>query len=122
MLQLHTFQSYHFTGWVHDGRVCRDLPADGITWVVHVYDNYLSSLSNLLTHTDEFIRLHGKSAEPNVGRIDPNALELKTEISANSHGNIPLLSCVIKMRYSYEQNNQTGKKKCVFLNTEFFSF
>jgi len=42
-------------------------------------DDNLSSLTNLLSDTDELVRLHGKSAESNIGCIDSNTSELSIE-------------------------------------------
>ena len=72
-----TFQSNNFAGRVHDSGVCRDGPPDGIGSVVHINDNDLCGVSNLLSHTDEFVRLHGECGEADVCCIDAHILELK---------------------------------------------
>lgn len=72
-----TFECNDFAGRVHDGRVSRDGSADGIGGVIHVNDDHLRRLAHLLTDTDVLIWLHGEGAEPNVGGIDANILELQ---------------------------------------------
>ena len=72
-----TFKSNDFASWVHNCRIGWNLSADRVCWIIHVYDDHLSSFAHFLPHTDEFIRLHSQCAKPNVGSIDANALELK---------------------------------------------
>ena len=55
-----TFQRNNFTGRVHDGRVSRDGPSDGIGRVVQVNDDHLRLVPNLLPDADELVRLHGQ--------------------------------------------------------------
>lgn len=74
-----TFQGDDLAGWVHDGAVCRDGPADGVVGVGHVNDDHLGLLAHLLPHADELVRLHGQRAESDVGRVDSQVLELKYE-------------------------------------------
>lgn len=71
-----TFEGNDFAGGVHDGAVCRDGPADGIVGVGHVNDDHLRLLAHLLPYADELVGLHGQGAEPNVGRVDSQVLEL----------------------------------------------
>lgn len=66
-----TFKCDDFAGWIHDGAVRWDGPADGCIGVGHIDDHHLSLLAHLLSDTDEFIRLHGEGAEAYVGRVDP---------------------------------------------------
>lgn len=54
-----TFKCNHFAGWIHDGAVGRDGPADGRIGVCHVDDHHLSLLAHLLADADELVRLHG---------------------------------------------------------------
>lgn len=72
-----TFQGNNFASWVHDGRVCRDGSSDWIRRVIHVNDDHLCCLANLLSDTYELVRLHCKGTEPNIGCIDSNILELQ---------------------------------------------
>ena len=61
---------------MHDGRVGRDRTTDRIVGIIQVYDHYLMGLAHLLAHTNELVRLHGQSAEANVGHVYANVLEL----------------------------------------------
>ena len=72
-----TFECNDIAGRVHDRRLSRDGSAGGVGGVVHVNDDHLCRLAHLLTDTDVLIWLHGKGAEPNVGSIDANILELQ---------------------------------------------
>ena len=72
-----TFERNDLAGRIHDGRVSRDRSTDGVGGVVHVNDDHLCRLAHLLTDTDVLIWLHGKGAEPDVGSIDANILELQ---------------------------------------------
>lgn len=71
-----TFEGDYFAGWIHDGAVCGDRPADGIVGVGHVDDDHLRLLAHLLSYTDELVGLHGQGAESNVGWVDSQVLEL----------------------------------------------
>lgn len=66
-----TFKCNDFAGWIHNGAVGGDGPADGGVGVCHVDDHHLRLLAHFLPDTDELIRLHGQGAEAYVGRIDP---------------------------------------------------
>ena len=77
----HTFQSNDFAGWIHDGWVSWDGSANWVCSVIHVNDNHLSCLAHLLPYTNELVRLHSKSTEPNIGRIDANILELQAHVN-----------------------------------------
>ena len=66
-----TFERNDLAGWIHDGAVSWDGPADRCIWVGHVNDHHLRLLAHLLPHTDELVRLHGECAEADVGRVDP---------------------------------------------------
>lgn len=72
-----TFKGNNFAGRVHDGTICRDGPADGIVRVGQIYDDNLGLLTHFLPDTDELVRLHGQSAEANVGWVDSQVLELR---------------------------------------------
>lgn len=72
-----TLQRNDLAGRVHDGRISRDWPTDGVVRVAEVNYHDLSRLSHLFSDTDELIRLHGQGTKPNVSRIDANILELK---------------------------------------------
>ena len=76
---MHTFQCDDLAGGVHDRRVGRDGPPDGVGAVVHVDNHHLGRVAHRLPHADVLVRLHGEGAEPNVGRIDSHILELKFE-------------------------------------------
>ena len=93
-----TFEGDDLACWVHDGRVCGDGAADGVGRVVHVNDDHLRRLPHLLADTDVLIRLHGKGAEPNVGCIDANILELQQiNVQFSSTGTYPqtlILFCI----------------------------
>lgn len=71
-----TFKSNDFAGWVHDGTVCRDGPADGRIWIAHVDDHHLGLFAHLLPDADELIRLHRERAKPNVRWVYAQVLEL----------------------------------------------
>jgi hypothetical protein len=51
---------------------------------MQVNDDHLCRFSHLFSDTDEFVRLHGESAESNVGGIDPNTCELKEIIKRST--------------------------------------
>ena len=72
-----TFEGDHFTGWIHDRAVGRDGSADGSVGVGHVNNNHLGLFAHLLSDANEFIRLHGQSAEPDVGWVDSKVLQLR---------------------------------------------
>lgn len=76
-IHCHTFKCNDLAGWIHDGAVGRDGPADRCIGVSHINDHHLSLLADLLPDTDELIRLHGEGAEAYVGWIDPQVLELR---------------------------------------------
>lgn len=67
----HTFKCNDLAGWIHDGAVGGDRPADRCIGVRHINDHHLSLLAHLLPDADEFVRLHRQGAEADVGRIDP---------------------------------------------------
>ena len=71
-----TFECDDFTSRVHDRRVSRDGTSDGIGRVVEVNDDYLRGFTDLLTDTDELVRLHRQCTEPNVGGVDAKVLQL----------------------------------------------
>lgn len=72
-----TFQGDDLAGGVHDGAVGGDGPADGVVGVGHVDDDHLGLLAHFLPHADELVGLHGQGAEPDVGRVDAQVLELR---------------------------------------------
>lgn len=72
-----SFQSNDLAGWVHDGRVSTDGPPDRIGGVRHVNDDNLCSLTNLLSDTDELVRLHRECVEGYRGWIDADICELE---------------------------------------------
>lgn len=72
-----TFEGDDLAGRVHDGTVSRDGTSAGVIGVGHVYDHHLVLLAHLLPDADELVRLHGQVAEPDVGRIHPQVLQLK---------------------------------------------
>lgn len=71
-----TFQSNYFRFGIHDRRICWDWTSDRIICIVHINNNHLSSLTNLLPNTDEFVGLHCESRKSNVRCIDTNVLKL----------------------------------------------
>lgn len=75
-----TFQCNDFACRIHDGRISRDRSAYGVSCVIHINDDHLGCIAHFLSDTNEFVRLHGKGAEPNVCSIDSNILELQTQI------------------------------------------
>lgn len=85
-----TFKGNNFAGRVHDGAVGRDGAADGVVGISHINDDNLSLFTNLLSYTDELVRLHCKRAKSNVGWVDPQILELQVLLEADrqdlSHG------------------------------------
>lgn len=74
-----TFECNDLAGWIHDGAVSWDGPADGGIGVRHVDDDHLRLLAHLLSDADEFIRLHGQGAEADVGWINPQVLKLRRQ-------------------------------------------
>lgn len=72
-----TFQGDDFAGGVHDGTVGRDGPPDWVSGVRHVHDHNLVLLTHLLSDADELVGLHGQIAEPNVGRVHAQVLQLE---------------------------------------------
>lgn len=83
--QRHTFKCDDFAGWVHDGAVSWDGPADRCIGIGQVNDHHLSLLTYFLPDTDELIGLHRKGAEADVGRIDSQVLELRQTIKKSSN-------------------------------------
>lgn len=84
-----TFQGDDLAGRVHDGAVGGDRSPDRGGGVRHVHDHHLVLLAHLLSDADELIRLHCQVAEPDVGRVHPQVLQLdklkeKTFIPANT--------------------------------------
>jgi len=69
-----TFQSDDLARRVHDGRVGRDGTTNRIRRIPKVDDDDLSRFTDLLTHADELIRLHGERAETDVCRVDADIL------------------------------------------------
>lgn len=74
-----TFECDDLAGRIHDGRIRRDWPPDGVRGVGQVDDDHLVRLAHLFADTDELVRLHREGGEPNVGRVDSDIGELKGE-------------------------------------------
>ena len=72
-----TFESDDFRGRMHDGRVGGDGSSNGIGRVVHVDDDDLMRLADLLAHTNELVRLHGERAKADVGHVYAQVLQLQ---------------------------------------------
>ena len=72
-----TFEGDDLAGWVHDGTVSRDGSPDGVCRVGHVHDDHLVLVAHFLPDADELVRLHGQVAEPDVGRVHPQVLQLE---------------------------------------------
>lgn len=72
-----TFQGDDLASRVHDRTVSRDGPPDGVGGVGHVHDHHLVLLAHLLSDADELVRLHGQIAEPDVGRVHTQVLQLE---------------------------------------------
>jgi len=66
----------HFRRRIHDGRVRRDGAPNGVHRVGHVDDDNLVGVPDLLSDTDEFVRLHGEAVEANIGGADPDISQL----------------------------------------------
>lgn len=71
-----TFKSNDFAGWVHDGTVCRDGPADGRVGIAHVNDYNLGLFAHLFPNADELIWLHREGAKPDICWVYAQVLEL----------------------------------------------
>ena len=71
-----TFECDDFTGGVHDCGVSWDWSSDGVCRVIQVNNNDLRRFADLLAHADELVWLHRQRAEPDVGRIDAEVLQL----------------------------------------------
>lgn len=72
-----TFQGDDLACGVHDGTVGRDRSPDWISGVRHVHDHHLVLLAHLLPDADELVRLHGQIAEPNIGWVHAQVLQLE---------------------------------------------
>lgn len=72
-----TFQGDDLASGVHDGTVGRDWSPDWVGGVRHVHDHNLVLLTHLLSDADELVRLHGQIAEPNVGWVHAQVLQLE---------------------------------------------
>lgn len=103
-----TFQGNDFAGWVHDGAVCRDGPADGIVGVGHVDDDHLGLLAHLLPHTDELVGLHGQRAESDVGWIDSQVLELRHRCILLTTHILELSSQIIMKKLNFDTDQHFG--------------
>lgn len=71
-----TFERNNFAGWIHDGRVGGDWTPGRVADIVHVDNDHLCGVIDLFTHANEFVRLHGESAERNRIDIDADICEL----------------------------------------------
>lgn len=72
-----TFQGNDLAGGVHDGTVSRDGSPDRVGGVGHVHNDHLVLLAHFFPDADELVRLHGQIAEPNVGWVHAQVLQLK---------------------------------------------
>ena len=72
-----TFQGDDLARRVHDGRICRDGPPDGVGGVGEVDDDHLVRLAHLLADAYELVRLHRERCETDVGGVDADIGELK---------------------------------------------
>lgn len=75
-----TFKGDDLAGGVHDGTVGRDRSSNRVCGVRQVHDHHLVLIAHLLSDTDELVRLHGQIAEPYVGWVHAQALQLETNI------------------------------------------
>lgn len=73
----HTFEGDDFAGGIHDGTVGRNRSPDWVGGIRHVHNHHLVLLAHLLTDADELVRLHRQIAEPNVGWVYAQVLQLK---------------------------------------------
>jgi len=71
-----TFERDDFARWIHDRWIGRDRSSYRIRRVVHVDDHDLRRFADLLADADKLVRLHCQRAEPDVGRIDAEVLQL----------------------------------------------
>ena len=69
-----TFQSNDLAGRIHNGGISGNGTTNGIGCVTEINDNDLSGLTDLLSDTDELVRLHREGAEADVCRIDADIL------------------------------------------------
>lgn len=81
-IQAFTFQRDDLAGGVHDGTVGRDRSPDWISGVRHVHDHHLVLLAHLLPDADELVWLHGQIAEPNIGWVHAQVLQLEILIKS----------------------------------------
>lgn len=95
MRHRHTFEGDDFAGGVHDGTVGRNRSPDWVGGIRHVHNHHLVLLAHLLTDADELVRLHRQIAEPNVGWVYAQVLQLKNsfeEIKVRTFSLIMLVS------------------------------
>lgn len=71
-----TFEGDNFAGWIHDGWIGTNWSSNRITRIGHVDNNHLCCLTNLLSDANEFVRLHGESAEWYWVKVDSDICEL----------------------------------------------
>lgn len=97
-----TFKGNNFASRVHDGAVGRDGATDGVVGISQINDDNLSLFTNLLSYTDELVRLHCKRAKSNVGWVDPQVLELAMKRR-------PVLMAAIGTQYNIEDKISFGR-------------
>lgn len=83
---LDTFQSYDLASRVHYGRISANRPADRILRIVHIDDDDLRRVANLLTDANELVRFHCQVGEGDWARIDVDVGELLEKTNYNFYG------------------------------------
>lgn len=74
---MNTFQGDNLRLGIHDSRISGDRPSCWIVSISQVNDDNMRYFSNLLSDTDELVRLHSEGGKPNVSCINANILKLK---------------------------------------------
>ena len=66
----------HLRGRIHDGRIGRNGPTNGVGRVCHIDDDHLIGLANFFADTNELVRFHGEAVEAHIGGADTDISEL----------------------------------------------
>ena len=80
---MRTFQGDDLARWIHDGRICRNGPPDGVGGVGEVNNDHLVRLAHLFADAYELVRLHRERREADVGGVDADIGELQKEMGMN---------------------------------------
>lgn len=71
-----TFQSDNFTRRIHYCGICGNRSPDGISRIIHVDNNYLGGIANLLSDANKFIRFHSKCVKADIVSVNSNSCKL----------------------------------------------